>query len=201
MWWGELRPHNGPHETGVQLVDPTAVVADSAVLDSSRGAIAIGPRTRICAGAHIEGPATIGADCLIGNLAMVRGTTTIGDGTRIGFAAEIKNARIAERVTIGPQCFVADSRIECDAYLGAQVRTSNHRLDKCTVEVIVDGKRVDTGLEKLGCLIGARSALGIQVIVLPGREIAPDSLFAPRVTVERNLPSGRYRLAQSLEQF
>ena len=79
---------------------------------------------------------------------------------------------VQDRVTIGPQCFIADSKIEADAYLGAQVRTSNHRLDKKTVEVMVDGERLDTGLEKLGCLIGARAALGIQVIVLPGREIA-----------------------------
>jgi bifunctional UDP-N-acetylglucosamine pyrophosphorylase/glucosamine-1-phosphate N-acetyltransferase len=132
---------------------------------------------------------------------MIRGRTIIGDGTRIGFATEVKKALVGERVAIGPQCFVADSKIENDAYLGAQVRTSNHRLDKRTVEVLVDGKRVDTGLEKLGCLIGARSALGIQVIILPGREIAPDSIFAPRVTIEKNLPTGRYRLAQPLENF
>lgn len=200
MWWLDLAPQ-APGKPGALSIDPSAVVAADAALDASRGPIAIGPRTRICPGARIEGPVTIGADCLVGNLAMVRGLTTIGDRTRIGFAAEIKNARIAERVTIGPQCFVADSKIERDAYLGAQVRTSNHRLDKRTVEVIVDGKRVDTGLDKLGCLIGARSALGIQVIVLPGREIAADSLFAPRLTVERNLPPGRYRLAQSFEQF
>jgi bifunctional UDP-N-acetylglucosamine pyrophosphorylase/glucosamine-1-phosphate N-acetyltransferase len=69
------------------------------------------------------------------------------------------------------------------------------------VKVLVDGAWVDTGMEKLGCLIGARSSLGIQVIVLPGRMIAPDSSFAPRITVEKNLPSGRYRLAQQLETF
>ena len=71
---------------------------------------------------------------------MVRGPVAIGNGTRIGFATEIKNAIIGERVTIGPQCFVADSKIENDAYLGAQVRTSNHRLDKATVKVMVDGE-------------------------------------------------------------
>jgi bifunctional UDP-N-acetylglucosamine pyrophosphorylase/glucosamine-1-phosphate N-acetyltransferase len=134
-------------------------------------------------------------------MAIIRGTTSIGDSCRIGFAAEIKNALIGNGVTIGPQCFVADSKLEQQAYLGAQVRTSNHRLDKRAVEVMVDGRRVDTGLEKLGCLIGARAALGIQVIVLPGREIAADSLFAPRTTVERNLPAGRYRPSQTLEQF
>ena len=138
---------------------------------------------------------------MIGDLAVVRGPTQIGNGTRIGFATEIKNAIIGECVTIGPQCFVADSKLESDVYLGAQVRTSNHRLDKATIKVMVDGEAVDTGLDKLGCLIGARAALGIQVIVLPGRVIAPDSLFAPRVTIERNLPPGRYRPTQQLEAF
>ena len=203
MWWRELQqlaaaPGALPDEPGIH---PSAIVSAAATLNTDRGPVSIGARTRICAGAYIEGPGRIGSDCLIGNLAMVRGTTLIGDGTRIGFSAEIKNALIGNRVSIGPQCFVADSKIECDAYLGAQVRTSNHRLDQRTVEVLVGGKRVDTGLEKLGCLIGAGAALGLQVIVLPGREIAPGSTFAPRITVERNLPAGRYRLAQQLESF
>ena len=60
---------------------------------------------------------------------------------------------------------------------------------------------LDTGMEKLGCLIGARSSLRVQVIVLPGRMVAPESLFAPRVIVERNLPGGRYRIRQALESF
>lgn len=206
MWWRELQAQErefrellaGGHGADV---DPSAHVSDSATLDTARGPIFVGARSRICDGAYVQGPVTIGADCLIGNLAMVRGSTSIGSGTRIGFATEIKNAIIEEHVTIGPQCFIADSKIEQHAYLGAQVRTSNHRLDKDNVKVLVEGEWVDTGLEKLGCLVGARSSLGIQVIVLPGRVIAPGSSFAPRITVEKNLPPGRYRLAQQLESF
>lgn len=203
MWWRELQqPQGVPAAAPGELsIHPDADVSAAATLNTDRGPVSIGARTRICPGAYIEGPVVIGSDCLVGNLAMIRGRTAIGDGTRIGFSTEVKNALIGERVAIGPQCFVADSKIESNAYLGAQVRTSNHRLDKRTVEVMVDGERVDTGLEKLGCLIGARAALGIQVIILPGREIAPDSVFAPRVTIERNLPTGRYRLAQPLENF
>lgn len=205
MWWRELEAQQcafklcDPHEA--LNVGPLAVVDDTAVLDTTRGPITIGARTRICPGAHLVGPLDIGSDCLVGNLAMIRGPAKIGNGTRIGFATEIKNAIIEERVTIGPQCFVADSKLETGVYLGAQVRTSNHRLDKKNVTVVVDGEIVDTGLEKLGCLIGANAALGIQVIILPGRVIAPDSIFAPRVTVEKNLPTGRYRHSQQLEAF
>lgn len=203
MWWRELEDRADALTTldGVLEIDASAWVAPDAVLDTTRGSIRIGPNSRVCSGAHLVGPVEIGRDCLIGNLSMVRGCTAIGDGTRIGFAAEIKNSIIEQRVTIGPQCFVADSKIESDAYLGAQVRTSNHRLDKGNVEVLVGGKPIDTGRDKLGCLIGARAALGIQVIILPGRIVAPDSLFAPRITIEKNLPSGRYRQSQQLQSF
>ena len=206
MWWRELQAQqaSSPESSGpveALTIDPTATIADGALLDSSLGPIVIGARTKICRGAHLQGPISIGSDCMIGDLAIVRGPVTIGDGTRVGFATEIKNAIIEERVTIGPQCFVADSKIEREAYLGAQVRTSNHRLDKATVKVMVDGVAVDTGLDKLGCLIGAGSALGIQVIVLPGRVVAAGSIFAPRITIEKNLPTGRYRPAQQLETY
>jgi bifunctional UDP-N-acetylglucosamine pyrophosphorylase/glucosamine-1-phosphate N-acetyltransferase len=206
MWWRELEALKDrwpglPDPDQSLVIDRSAVLCEGVVLDASRGPIIIGERTKICHGAHLQGPLEIGSDCLIGNLCIVRGPARIGDGTRIGFATEIKHALIADHVTIGPQCFVADSKIERGAYLGAQVRTSNHRLDKATVTVMVAGKAVDTGLEKLGCLIGARAALGIQVIVLPGRVVAPDSIFAPRITIEKNLPSGRYRPAQQLEAF
>ncbi len=206
MWWRELQAQRSLwpsfSDAGEPLnVDPTAIISEGAVLDSTEGPIMVGARTKICRGAYLQGPITIGSDCMIGDLAVVRGPAQIGNGTRIGFATEIKNAIIGERVMVGPQCFVADSKIENEAYLGAQVRTSNHRLDKANVTVIVDGQTVDTGMEKLGCLIGARSALGIQVIILPGRVVAPDSIFAPRITIERNLPSGRYRQRQHLETF
>jgi len=206
MWWREIQAQSGllqslPDPDEALVVDPQAIICDGAFLDTSHGPIIIGARTKICPGVHLKGPLRIGSDCLIGNLAMIRGPARIGNGTRIGFATEIKNAIIEDGVSIGPQCFIADSKIERDAYLGAQVRTSNHRLDKATVKVMVGELAIDTGLEKLGCLIGARSALGIQVIVLPGRVIAPDSIFAPRITIEKNLPSGRYRAAQSIEAF
>lgn len=205
MWWRELQAQarSVPLQAKDQKlrVDPSASVAETARLDVSSGPITIGARTRICEGAYVQGPCAIGDDCLVGNLTMLRGPIWIGNRTRIGFATEIKSAIIHDQVTVGPQCFIADSKIERDAYLGAQVRTSNHRLDRQTVKVLLDGVWVDTGLEKLGCLIGAGSSLGIQVIVLPGRMIAAGSSFAPRITVEKNLPPGRYRLAQQLESF
>ena len=200
MWWADIAAL--PHRLagGATRIDAAAEIETGVTLDDRGGPIVIGARTRVCAGAILRGPLVIGTDCLIGNYASVRGPTRNGDGVRIGYATELKQAIIADRVSIGPQCFVADSRVDEDAYLGAQVRTSNHRLDRATIRVRTDGDDIDTGLAKLGCWIGRGASLGIQVIVLPGRVIAAGSTFEPRVTVARNHPPGRYRVVQAIER-
>jgi NDP-sugar pyrophosphorylase family protein len=203
MWWADLQRVEQRLTERWQVappqVDPAAVVEPGAVLDEGAGPIAIGPGTRVCAGAIVRGPIAIGADCLVGNQAMVRGASIVGNGVRIGFACEVKHAVIDDRATLGPMSFVADSVIERDVYLGAMVRTSNHRLDRAPVTVRAEGREIATGCEKLGCRIGAGASLGIQVIVLPGREIAAGSLFEPRITVSRNYPPGHYRIRQEIE--
>lgn len=204
MWWHDVsglgdRLAALSLEIGVS-VDPSATIEPGAILDTSSGPIRIGARTRICAGAVLKGPISIGDDCLIGNNSMVRGPTIIGDGVRVGFTVELKQALLGDRVSIGPMCFVADSRVDDDAYLGAMVRTSNQRLDREAISVRDGSKDIATGMDKLGCWIGAGASLGIQVIILPGRVVAAGSMFEPRVTISRNLPAGQYRLQQSLEK-
>ncbi|VEF36769.1 hexapeptide transferase [Stenotrophomonas maltophilia] len=178
-----------PHVDSSAQVSPRAIV---------RGEVRIGAGSRICDGAQLHGPVSIGRDCLIGNNALLRGPLHIGDGVRIGFASELKNALIGDGACIGPQCFIADSRVDARAYLGALVRTSNHRLDGATVTVHIGDTVIDSQRDKLGAWIGEGAALGVGVIILPGRIVAPGSQFGPRITVERNLPPGRYRLLQSL---
>lgn len=198
MWWSDLRAQADALATLTTRIDPTAEVSPSATLC---GAVEVGAGTRICAGAFIQGPVRIGRHCLIGNGSLIRGATVIGDHCRIGFCAELKHAWLGEQVSVGPQCFIADSRVDAHAYLGALVRTSNHRLDAATVKVMDHGVLRDTGLHKLGAWIGTRAALGVGVIILPGRVVAAGTQLGPRIIVEKNLPPGRYRLAQQLHCF
>jgi acetyltransferase-like isoleucine patch superfamily enzyme len=203
MWWRDVQALGARlverNPGGASRIDSDAKIEPGAVLDDTSGPIVIGRNTRICAGAMLRGPLVIGNDCLVGNYAMLRGPTLIGNDVRIGFASEIKQALLGDHVSIGPQCFVGDSRIDEHAYLGAQVRTSNHRLDRQPISVRHGDEVVATACEKLGCWIGAHAALGIQVVVLPGRVIAAGSLFEPRITVSRNYPKGHYRATQAIE--
>ncbi len=195
MWWKKLGvmaqfcSHFDPY------VSPSAKIARSAIVE---GDVRIGANTMICPGATIKGPVWIGANCMIGNNTMLRGPLRIAAGSRIGLATELKNAVIGTRVLIGPMCYVADSVVDSEAYLGAMVRTSNQRLDRNPVSAMYRGSLRDTGLDKLGAYIGAKASLGIQVIILPGRIVAPGSIFGPRITIERNLPAARYTLKQEL---
>ena len=203
MWWREIdRLVESVAARAAMAPRPraaSAVIEPGAILDESNGPIVIGERSKVCSGAVLRGPIVIGDDCLVGNYAMVRGPALIGSKVLIGFAVEIKHAVIADKVSIGPQCFVADSRIDEGAYLGAQVRTSNQRLDRKPVSVRDNAREYPAVRDKLGCWVGARACLGIQVIVLPGRTIAADSVFEPRITITRNYPSGHYRLQQAVE--
>lgn len=205
MWWLELQDIGerlSQCSGGASaLINATAVIQSEAILDDSAGAIAIGAGSIVCSGAMLRGPIAIGRNCLIGNLALIRGPVCIGDEVRIGFTTEIKHSIIGHRVSIGPQCFVGDSRIDQDAYLGAQVRTSNQRLDRKPIKVRDGVSEFVTDFDRLGCWIGAGASLGIQVIVLPGRVIAPGSIFEPRITVTKNLPSGHYRASQTLVEI
>ncbi|MGT3165326.1 GlgC family sugar phosphate nucleotidyltransferase [Yersinia enterocolitica] len=178
--------------------DKKIQIADHVIIDESAGEVIIGANTQICHGAVIQGPVVIGANCLIGNYAFIRPGTVISNNVKIGFATEIKNSVIESEVTIGPQCFIADSVVDHQAYLGAQVRTSNHRLDEQTISVRTQEGTIATRCDKLGCYIGQRSRLGVQVIILPGRIIAPDTQLGPRIIVERNLTSGNYSLRQEI---
>ncbi|HBA8113194.1 TPA: acetyltransferase, partial [Escherichia coli] len=173
-------------------------IADNVVVDTSSGDVVIGSGTRICHGVVIQGPVVIGSNCLIGNNSLIRQNTIIGNNVSIGFASEIKNAIIESEVLIGPQCFIADSVVKQQVYIGAQVRTSNHRLDEQIISVYTPEGVISTGCYKLGCYIGRRARLGVQVIILPGRIIASDTQLGPRIIVERNLPSGKYSIRQEL---
>lgn len=203
-WWKrqKLIPAQLPQDVKVFLKVDTEEnniqIADNVIIDQSEGDVIIGANTRICHGAVIQGPVVVGANCLIGNYAFIRPGSVISNGVKVGFATEIKNSVIESEVTIGPQCFIADSVVRDHVYLGAQVRTSNHRLDGQPVSVHSREKTIITGCNKLGCYIGQRSRLGVQVIILPGRVIAPDTQLGPRIIVERNLASGNYSLRQEL---
>ena len=78
--------------------------------------------------------------------------------------------------------YVGDSILGNGAHLGAGVICSNLRLDQANVPVqMPDGSRRDSGLRKLGALVGDRSEVGCNAVLNPGAILGRRSLVMPAI--------------------
>jgi len=155
-----------------------------------KGPIGIGTGTKIRAGAYIEGPVWIGEGSDIGPNCYIRPFTSVGKGVRIGNACEIKNSLILNQTHIGHMSYVGDSIIGALCNFGAGTITSNLRFDDKTVKVKVKGNIVDSGVRKLGVIIGDNVKTGIGVRFMPGIKVDGDTWIGPSTTIYEDLPSG-----------
>ena len=159
-----------------------------------------GKNTVISDDAIFDGKIIIGDNCMIGAGAVLRGNVIIENNVRIGYGVEIKDSIIREKTTIGPLCYIGDSLIEKEVYMGALVRTSNHRLDREIIKSWNGEIYEETGLEKLGAWVKKKTALGIGVVILPGRIVPENSIFEPHIIITKNYAPGHYRLEQKIDK-
>ena len=170
-------------------------------------------RVRVEAGARVdagavldarEGPLHIGAGAIVLSHTVVVGPCVVGEGTHLlgGFVG---------RSTIGPGCriagevdacvwqgwankrhhgFVGHSAIGEWANLGALTTTSDLKNNYGSVRVRVGGRELDSGLVKLGAMIGAGVKTGIGTLLPTGAVIGTGShLFGGGRYAPKQLPA------------
>ncbi|BAA80188.2 putative nucleotidyl transferase [Aeropyrum pernix K1] len=165
-------------------------VHSSAVLEGDVERIYIARGARIGAHSVVEGPAYIGPGARVGPGAHVRGYTVLLEGAYVGFASEVKASVIMEGARAPHLNYVGDSVVGEHVNLGAGTVTANLRFDGRSVRMTVKGERVDTGLRKLGAVIGGYAQTGINVSIMPGVRIGPRALVYPGCVVGRDVGSG-----------
>ncbi|HOV81629.1 MAG TPA: sugar phosphate nucleotidyltransferase [Methanothrix sp.] len=137
------------------------------------GSVSVGKNTRIMSGAYIEGPAVIGEGCKIGPNCYIRPATCLEGGVRVGNAVEVKNSAIMAGSKIGHLSYVGDSVIGEGCNFGAGTICSNLRHDKGNIKSYIKGDREDSGLRKLGVIMGDGVMTGINTSIYPGTVIEP----------------------------
>lgn len=148
---------------GASLTGEVIVDAGAAVLD----------------GAYVKGPAIIGGDSEIGPNCYIRPSTTIGRECKVGNGCEVKNSIIMDGTHVPHENYVGDSILGERCNLGAGTKVANLRLDETTIKVPWRGELVDTGLRKLGVIMGDDVKTGINASIDVGTIIGEETFIGP----------------------
>jgi len=133
--------------------------------------------------ATVIGPAIIGRKTEVRPGAYIRGAVIIGDGAVIGNSTEIKNAIVFDGVQLPHYNYVGDSILGYRAHLGAGAVISNVRLDRKNITVKNGEKKIETGLKKMGALIGDLCEIGCNSVICPGSILGKGTMIYPLSTV------------------
>jgi len=168
---------------GGQLVEPGAEVDPAARL---RGPVYVADGARIGAYTVVEGPAWVEGEA--GPLARLRPGTYLLRGAKAGAHTETKNAILFPRAKAPHLNYVGDSVLGEDVNLGAGTVTANLRFDHATVKVRLKGRPTDTGLKKLGAVMGDHAQTGVNTSTLPGARIGAYAWIYPGLTIGGDVP-------------
>lgn len=139
--------------------------------------------------AVLIGPVIVGSGSFIGHSAFVRNGVLIGANCTVGTSVEIKNSIVFDNVDLAHFNYVGDSILGYGSHLGGGAITSNLRLDE--KNVIVRGSvSVDTGLTKVGAMLGDHVQIGCNVVLNPGTVIGRNAVVYPLVSVKGTVAPG-----------
>lgn len=145
--------------------------------------IYIGEGSVIQGGALIQGPVIIGRNCFIGHGALLRQGCILGDNVHIGHAVEVKHSILLNHATIAHLNYVGDSIVGKNVNVSGGTMLANFRLDKKPIVIKIGDQRVETGLSKLGAIIGDNSNIGVNAVLNPGTILGKNTVVYPLVSV------------------
>lgn len=139
----------------------------------------IAKSARIADSASITGPCIIDADAQIRHCAFIRGNAIIGKSAVVGNSCEIKNSLLFDEVEVPHYNYVGDSVLGYRAHLGAGAITSNIKNDKKNVVIKFPLGQIETGLRKLGAVVGDGVQVGCNTVLNPGTVIGKNTRIYP----------------------
>ena len=150
--------------------------------------VLVGENVKIAPTATIEGPAIIGANTEIRPGAYIRGSVITGPDCVIGNSSELKNCVLLHKVQVPHYNYVGDSVLGNFAHMGAGSICSNLKSDG--KNVIVRGtENYETGLRKLGGIIGDHGDIGCGCVLNPGTVIGQNTSVYPLTSLRGIYPA------------
>jgi UDP-N-acetylglucosamine diphosphorylase / glucose-1-phosphate thymidylyltransferase / UDP-N-acetylgalactosamine diphosphorylase / glucosamine-1-phosphate N-acetyltransferase / galactosamine-1-phosphate N-acetyltransferase len=172
-------------------IDRSAKIAKTAILD---GNVVIGPNVKVFDYAVIKGPAYIGEGSIVATNALVR-ESMIGRNCVVGFATEVTRSYLNYDIWCHSN-YIGDSIVDYNVSFGAGTVLGNLRFDETIVKINIKGKRIETGVNKFGAIIGNGSRLGINASANPGVKIGQNCFIGGSVHADCDVADNKIVLLE-----
>ena len=139
--------------------------------------------------AYINGPAIIDKGAEVRHCAFIRGNAIVGKGAVVGNSTELKNVILFNKVQVPHYNYVGDSILGYKAHMGAGSITSNVKSDKTNVTIMIGDDKIETGLKKMGAMLGNCVEVGCNSVLNPGTVIGSESNIYPLSMVRGYVPA------------
>lgn len=158
---------------------------------------------RIFDSAFLNGPLIIDEDAEVRHCAFIRGNAIVGKGATVGNSTELKNSILFNGVQVPHYNYIGDSILGYKSHTGAGSITSNLKSDKSLVTVLLDGKKVETGVKKFGAMLGDHVEVGCNSVMNPGTVIGRQTNVYPLSFVRGYVPENSIykRLGEIAEKY
>ena len=138
---------------------------------------------------YIAGPCIIGHETEVRPGAFVRGSALVGSHCVVGNSTELKNVILFDNVQVPHYNYVGDSILGYRSHMGAGSITSNVKSDKKLIVVRCGVERIETGLKKMGAMLGDGVEVGCNSVLNPGTVIGRNSNVYPTSCVRGTVPA------------
>ena len=144
--------------------------------------------------AKVAPSASIGAPCIIGpetevrHCAFIRGSALVGANCVVGNSVEYKNVIIFDNVQTPHYNYVGDSILGYKSHMGAGSITSNIKSDRKNIVIRTSEDSIETGLRKIGAMLGDYVEVGCNAVMNPGTMIGRHCIVYPTSCVRGVVP-------------
>jgi UDP-N-acetylglucosamine diphosphorylase / glucose-1-phosphate thymidylyltransferase / UDP-N-acetylgalactosamine diphosphorylase / glucosamine-1-phosphate N-acetyltransferase / galactosamine-1-phosphate N-acetyltransferase len=172
----------------------------------------VGPGARIEPGAYLEGPAYIGPGVVVRHGAYVRENVIMLAGSVLGHASEAKNSLFLPQAHAPHFNYVGDSILGQRANLGAGTKLSNLGIlsqkdpetgKRPTIILTIEDQQYDTGLAKLGAILGDDVQTGCNAVLNPGCLVGRNTLIYANASLRKGYhpPHSIIKLRQTIRRI
>lgn len=139
--------------------------------------------------AKVYDSAYIGENCIIckdaevRHCAFIRKNAIVGEGAVVGNSTELKNVILFNKVQVPHYNYVGDSILGYKSHMGAGSITSNVKSDKKLIVVKNGEQKIETGLKKMGAMLGDNVEIGCGSVLNPGTIIGRNTNIYPLSSV------------------